>query len=191
MRLIIYKAVKADQKEFVEFWSSQYDYVKEFLYEKNIRQKMTEQSILNLYEWKNGRPLFAHQKTSVRENFIKHIDDLKTLQSDISANNFLILFPHGGPIWRIFWLHCWQPDRFPIYDQHVHRAMAFIQNGVIEEIPRTEIGKIESYCNRYLPFHEKFATIEGRAVDKALWVFGKFIKINPKFPTDYKLKILT
>jgi hypothetical protein len=76
--------------------------------------------------------------------------------------------------------------RFPIYDQHVHRAMAFIQTGALEEIPTDDAQKIASYIHRYLPFHATFAGIGiqsvNRAVDKALWAFGKFLS-EANFPT--------
>jgi hypothetical protein len=75
-----------------------------------------------------------------------------------------------------FWLHCWQPARFPIYDQHVHRAMAFIESGEREEIPKNEASKVRAYLDRYLPFHRQFAGLDLRAVDRALWFYGKFIK---------------
>ena len=88
----------------------------------------------------------------------------------------------GGAIWRIFWLHLQHPKLFPIYDQHVHRAMAFLQTGEREEIPDYDPQKVESYWRRYLPFHATFEGIESRSVDKALWAFGKFLK-EYRFPT--------
>ena len=41
----------------------------------------------------------------------------------------------GGAIWRIFWLHVQHTQHFPIYDQHVHRAMAFL----VEEPARYQL----------------------------------------------------
>ena len=181
MPMIIYQPLQANQQQFVEFWSLRYENAQENLYENNIRQELTEQSICELYQWKNGTPLSARKRESVHRNFIQHRDELAQLQPDASANDFLAQFANGGAIWRIFWLHCWQPNRFPIYDQHVHRAMAFIVNGAPEEIPQYDPRKIEAYINSYLPFHAQFAAIDGRAVDKALWVFGKFIN-EVKFP---------
>jgi hypothetical protein len=55
------------------------------------------------------------------------------------------------------------------------RTMAFIVNGIPEEIPIYDPRKIEAYIDRYLPFHAQFAAMDGRAVDKALWAFGKFL----------------
>lgn len=174
--MIIYQPVQATQQQFVEFWSLRYQDNQENLYSNNVGQALTEQRILDLFQWKNGTPLSAGKLTSVQDNFVKRRVQLAQLPSDVNANDFLAYFKNGGAIWRIFWLHCWQPTRFPIYDQHVHRAMTFISNGAPEEIPQYDPRKIEAYLDRYLPFHAQFAAIDGRAVDKALWAFGKFIK---------------
>ena len=173
--MIIYKPLQVNRQQFVEFWSLRYEYAEESLYLNNIGQALTEQRILELYRWKNGTPLSDKKLASVHRNFVQRRDELAQLQPNDSANDFLAHFINGGAIWRIFWLHCWQPNRFPIYDQHVHRAMAFIENGTREEIPQYDPRKIEAYINKYLPFHAKFSAIDGRTVDKALWAFGKFI----------------
>jgi hypothetical protein len=179
--MIIYQPLQATQQQFVEFWSLRYPDKHEHLYLSNVGKELTEQRILNLYQWKNGTPLSAGKLTSVQDNFVKRSVELAQLPTDINANDFLAHFKSGGAIWRIFWLHCWQPNRFPIYDQHVHRAMTFISNGVSEEIPPYDPRKIEAYVDVYLPFHAQFFGIDERAVDKALWAFGKFIN-EVKFP---------
>ncbi len=173
--MIIYQPLQANQQQFVEFWSLRYEYAEENLYIDNIGQELTEQRILDLYRWKNGTPLSDKKQASIHRNFIQRRNELAQCQPNDSANDFLARFSKGGAIWRIFWFHCWQPDRFPIYDQHVHRAMTFIETGATEEIPQYDPQKIEAYINRYLPFHARFAAIDGRTVDKALWAFGKFI----------------
>jgi hypothetical protein len=61
--------------------------------------------------------------------------------------------------------------------------MVFIQTGSPEEIPAYDAQKILSYCQRYLPFYATFDGIDHhRSVDKALWIFGKFLK-DATFPT--------
>lgn len=181
MPMIIYQPLQANTTEFVEFWSLRYEYAEENLYTDNIGQELTEQRILDLYRWKNGTPLSGRKLESVHRNFVQRRSELAQFQPNESANEFLARFADGGAIWRIFWLHCWQPARFPIYDQHVHRAMAFIETGNPEEIPQYDPRKIEAYIQRYLPFHAQFAHIDGRAVAKALWAFGKFIN-EANFP---------
>jgi hypothetical protein len=183
MPMIIYKPLPASPTQFVEFWSLRYRYAKEHLYNDNIGQELSEERIFELYEWKNGTPLSDPKRVSVYHNFVEHLGELTQLKSDLEPTAFLAQFPNGGAIWRIFWLHCWQPLRFPIYDQHVHRAMAFIVTGLPEEIPVSDQHKIHAYIHGYLPFHGTFHGIDSRSVDKALWAFGKFLK-EAHFPVE-------
>lgn len=181
MPLFIYTPVHATPSQFVEFWGRRYPNSDEHLYDNNIGLDLTEQRITELFLWKNGGPLSGKKQLAVRR-FVEHTGELKQCLPDQSAADLLYRFSDGGAIWRIFWLHCWQPLRFPIYDQHVHRAMVFIQTGQLEEIPTYDPRKIEAYVRRYLPFHAEFDGMEGRTVDKALWAYGKFLK-EPSFPT--------
>ena len=181
MPRLIYQPQQANPQVFVDFWSGRYHYVEEYLYAENIGQDLTEQRILDLFRWKNGRRLSARKRDSVIRNFANRVGELAEIQPNENARAFLNHFPEGGAIWRVFWLHCWQPAMFPIYDQHVHRAMAFIQGGEPEEIPTYDPRKIDSYIERYLPFSATFGELNARSVDKALWSFGKFLK-EASFP---------
>jgi hypothetical protein len=179
MPILIYKPLPASAAQFVEFWRNQYYDSTESLYDDNIGRELTEKRIIDLFQWKNGTRLSGPKAASVRRNFVERRGELGQLQPTQSTEDLLAHFPEGGVIFRIFWLHCWQPARFPIYDQHVHRATAFIQTGTREEIPADDAPTIASYICRYMPFHAKFNgmdTRSDRAVDKALWVFGKFLK---------------
>lgn len=178
--MYIYQAVEANLVQFIEFWSQRYEYAREDLYNNNIGLELTEQRITDLYLWKNGTPLSERKRNSVAVNFSARRHELEKFQSTFNVREFLNHFEHGGAIWRIFWLHCHRPNQYPIYDQHVHRAMAIIQTGEREEIPQYDPRKIETYIERYIPFYGQFLTdsIEMRAVDKALWAFGKFINEN-------------
>jgi hypothetical protein len=183
MRLIVYEPVKADGKAFVEFWSGRYSGYDDDFYEANLGQELTETRILDWFEWKNGRPLSAQKRNSVLKNFVARTGELESIPANETPTQILNRFSDGGAIWRIFWLHCWQPTRFPIYDQHVHRAMRFIESGVLDEIPTNDREKILAYTEQYLPFHALFDGFPHRVVDKALWAFGKFIGEN-NFPTE-------
>jgi hypothetical protein len=181
MPMHIYQPVEADINEFVDFWGQRYRYPEEHLYDDNIGRELTDQRILNLFRWKNGTLLSEKKYDSIQQNFIQRRDELLQFEGNLVPNEFLEKFGKGGAIWRIFWLHCFRPGEYPIYDQHVHRAMAFIQ-GEPEEIPQyDDARKIKTYIERYLPFYERFAAIDMRKVDKALWSFGKFINGN-NFP---------
>lgn len=183
VNLPIYVPATASTAEFVRYWSAQYDWEgDEVLYSSNIGRALTRPSVRQLYEWKNKSRLSAKKLASVERNYIARIAELDRLPRSTSPNQFLGLFSAGGAIWRIFWLHCWQPTRFPIYDQHVHRAMSSIQTGEREEIDRwDDEPKVDAYVTRYLPFHAMFEQQDQRNTDRALWAFGKFLK-SSKIP---------
>jgi hypothetical protein len=61
--------------------------------------------------------------------------------------------------------------------------MRFILAGVPEEIPGKDPDKIRAYVEQYMPFHARFDGLPQRAVDKALWAFGKFLGDN-NFPHE-------
>lgn len=180
MMLVTYSPQRSSPQDFVVFWARQYNYKLEHLYTNNIGQALTAERVHQLFKWKNGSRLSDRKQRSVDNNFVAHIPKLTGISPETDAHVFLNEFPNGGAIWRIFWLHCWQPNRFPIYDQHVHRAMAFIEHQRIEELPAQDEEKVQLYLKRYLAFHQNFAG-EQRSVDKALWVYGKFVKAT-QFP---------
>lgn len=173
----IYREDPASPKEFVEFWGRQYQYPDESLYTEGLARPLTIDRIRQLYAWKNGGKLSRNKQRSVERNYIERLQDLNGMPLDTSARSFLDLFPSGGAIWRIFWLHIWQPQRFPIYDQHVHRAMSFIQRRSPEDLRQfSDNEKIAAYLERYLPFQHQFEGLDRRAVDRALWAFGRFVR---------------
>ena len=179
MRLLIYRSESVEIKEFVSFWASQYDSRRypDDVYFKYIG-KRTPEAISALFEWKNGGPLPAKKKRSVKENYIDRLDEIKRLPADVSPQEFLDRFSKGGAIWRIFWLHCCRPA-FPMYDQHVHRAMSFITGGQSSELKgRSEADIIALYLDSYVAFYQQFEGLElgSRQVDRALSSFGKFLK---------------
>jgi hypothetical protein len=183
VQLIIYEPINATPEAFVEFWAARYTGYDDDFYEANVGQELTETRILEWSEWKNGTPLSGPKKNSVMRNFVARRNELVLLTQGETASNFLARFSEGGVIWRIFWLHCWQPARFPIYDQHFHRAMRFIEAGVREETPVKDPDKIRAYIEWYIPFHARFDGLPQRAVDKALWAFGRFVREN-SFPHE-------
>jgi len=179
---------------FLNFWAPQYTSALEHLYEENISVKpFTDEAIMKLFEWKNGSKLAEKKRKSVVQNYVsrKHSEWVgQAIRSRRGASlqeltefarEFLkTAFPEGGPIWRIFWLHCCN-QAFPIYDQNVHRAMIFMEEGRIEELNRfTAQKKIELYLTRYLPFHRHFSE-DQRNIDRALFMFGDFVRNWPGF----------
>lgn len=182
----------AAPREFIEFWALRYAPSQDALYTANINcRHHTATTLAELFRWKIGAWLFSNSlKRTVKPHFLARIQQARELPPDISAADFLDVFQDGGAIYRIFWLHCWHPQRFPIYDQHVHRAMSFIQHGRVEELNECgDEAKIAKYIDTYIPFFKTFPLtglafdvnadgVRSRIVDRALFTFGKAIKLQ-------------
>lgn len=179
--LITLESRSASSVEFVEFWSRQYSYDADradLPYEENINKPLTRERIITLFEWKNGSRLSAKKLASVESNYIESSYPLPREDDAAEIADFLI--QPGGVVWRVFWLHCNQPDAFPIYDQHVHRAMAHLQGRGELEIPSNYKARAKLYADDYRTFFSQFVASEHRAIDRALWAYGKFVKDYPK-----------
>jgi hypothetical protein len=59
--------------------------------------------------------------------------------------------------------------------------MRYIQTGKIVEIGTKNEQKYEVYVNEYIPFFREFKADSDRQVDKALFSFGKFLKLAAKY----------
>jgi len=176
MSLAIYSFSETDRETFVTFWSNKYQYTLENLYVDNIQQPLNENRVTNLFFWKNGKRLSARKLQSVRENYIAHLENLPALNNTVQLQNYFAQLD-GGMIWNFFWLHCINPNLSPIFDQHTYRAYKFISDNVVSEISElTDNEKSDFYFNNYIPFFNQFINNENRRVDKALFMFGKFLK---------------
>lgn len=165
------------REQFVEFWDRVYEFPDTDVYEEEIGKPLTPERVRRLFLWKNGGKLPERTRASVEANFVQRIDEAKALPTATGAREFLERFDEGGAIFRIFWLHLWQPERHPMLDQHVYRAMSFIRTGGPGEIPSYDPKKIELYVEEYRPFLTRhFDGLDPRKVDRALWAFGKAIK---------------
>lgn len=168
----------APESEFVELWASLYSAPNEELYDRNIGRRLTERRLTELFAWKNGGPLSTLKAASIRRHYVGKRPTVRPLSSRSDLVDFIS--QSGGAIWRIFWLHCHHRHGFPIFDQHVYRAMRYLQTGTVMEIPASNRTKAACYIDRYLPFYQSFAHPDPRAVDKALWSFGKFLVTYPQ-----------
>jgi hypothetical protein len=166
-------------EEFVKFWAEAYDYPSDSLYTKNIGQPLTKERIHELFIWKNGGKLSRLKEKSVSDYYVSSISKLETIPKDTLPDQWLKDFGKGGAIWNIFFLHIWNP-KFPIFDQHVFRAMRFIETGKVLEIPSAKDKKTEFYLSEYRPFYSRLETelksSDPRDLDRALWKFGQFLK---------------
>lgn len=84
-----------------------------------------------------------------------------------------------GFIWGLFALHCFYPKVYPLYDQHVYRAYANIQNPniILPSTASTNWAKYLEYAHFFnsLVSRENFSQVE---IDRALWAYGKYLKTN-------------
>ncbi|MDB5323410.1 MAG: hypothetical protein JWN40_5041 [Phycisphaerales bacterium] len=165
----------ADAATFIEFWNNQYDYDQEHLYDTHIGAPITPDSLAALFEWKNGSALSAKKQKSIQQYLFP--SERIAADADLDTLKEFLCRP-GGAIWRIYWLHIQHPQRFPIYDQHVHRAMASLSGSPNFEIPKAKHQKVSTYLNQYLPFMSFFQLFPIRKVDRALWAYGRFLSFK-------------
>jgi hypothetical protein len=164
---------KVTLRDFVRFWEQLYSGYDEDFYQANIGRPLTEERVAGWFVWKNGTPLSAKKIKGVRRYLSpeEHIDRAATTEALLKFLN-----RPGGAIWRIFWLHLQHPEHFPIYDQHVHRAMGFMLNWPDLEIPNSNPEKVRAYLGHYRTFFARFEGCNHRQVDRALWTFGRFLR---------------
>ena len=167
--------IKADNTtSFINHWSERYEYSSEPKYTRNIGKPLTETSRRELFEWKNGSAISSAKLRSIEINYpLTFTGDIHTRY--LSSKN------GGGAIWNIFYAHCLAPEKYPMFDQHVFRAMRYLKNSKIEEIPSNDNSKISIYLEEYIDFHTALGKWEERKADKALFTFGRFLKIAKEF----------
>jgi len=160
-------------QQFVECWKEYYnEYDEEIYYTHMTNDPITENDIRALFEWKNGMTLSGAKMNSIeskvlnKTNLINELRNTANLDFDTLNNHFIDL----AAIWRIFVLHIINPFEFPIFDQHVFRAMRFIKTHKVEDLKNDDLAKIEIYKNEYLPFYWDLAKglDDLRSCDKAL-----------------------
>ncbi|BCZ45838.1 hypothetical protein psyc5s11_19050 [Clostridium gelidum] len=82
-----------------------------------------------------------------------------------------------GFIWAIFVVHCFYPEVYPLYDQHVYRTYKFmISEG--KEISNLAINDWNEYF-KYNEFFKDLLTelnIDYWKLDRGLWAYGKHLK---------------
>lgn len=171
----------SSRDEFVQCWAPRYWHFVERevdeRYDRHIGRPYTPGDVVALFEWKNGIRLSNAKRASVERNFIARLDELHALPEDLEPGDFFRRWSKGGAIWRTFWLHLWQPMRFPIYDQHLYRGMSWIGEWESQEIPTSDKQKIRDFLELCLPFWWEHG-LSSRDDDRALWTFGKVLKMG-------------
>lgn len=172
-----FKRTEVNASDFVRFWRQLYIYPNSEIYDLNILKPLDENRIWSLYRWKNGTEISAKKRQSIESIYIRALGDAFPSLGTVEEGQEYLRTIRGGAIWDIFWLHCINPGIFPIFDQHTYRAMARIKSLDLEEIPTGRDAKLNAYFCHYIEFvKESFPGEDLRAVDKALFAYGRFLK---------------
>lgn len=171
-----FRITAKDLASFLHHWSSKYSFADEHKYTNNIGKPLTRKSLRELFEWKNGTgAAIANAKAqSIAANYPL------TFNGD-RRGRYLNHKETGGAIWNIFYLHCLDPQTWPIFDQHTFRAMHYMQTGRIVELAATPKKKYEVYESQYIPFVSGLGAADRRTIDKALFAFGQFLKLAARY----------
>lgn len=181
MKLVILNNSSAnDLNSFINSWSKLYSYSNEAIYNKSIAKvTFTKTDIQNLYKWKNGMKLSVLKQKSLDTKITSKLTIINAFKKSENLNleDFQKEFKEVSAVWKIFLLHTIKPTKFPIYDQHIHRAFLFINNEDWTNISNSSItdkAKEKFYFNTYLPFIESQNINDLKKLDEA-FAFGQFL----------------
>ena len=168
-------------ESFINSWSKQYSFSNEAIYSNSISKKaFTITDIQNLYVWKNGMKLSELKQKSLDgkiKSKLSIINDFKsTYELDLKV--FSKEYKNLSAVWKIFLLHLINPNKYPIYDQHIHRSFLFIHNEDWSNISNDSVlnkDKEMFYFNRYLPFIQESNVTDLKQLDEAFFAFGQFL----------------
>ncbi len=183
---ILQKADSNDFKNFIQFWSKLYYYPSELEnhYAETISKEIFDESdIQRLFLWKNRMTLSIKKQICLEKKVKSKLDLINFMKSndEWQISYFIENFDNLTAVWEFFLLHIIKPKKYPIYDQHVHRAFNFINGLSIIGISANTITnkeKKEFYLNKYLPFISNLNGHNLKTVDEALFAFGQFLRTN-------------
>jgi len=181
LNLPILSSVKVDNiNVFIEYWSKLYSYRDEWKYSENIYlAQFTDINILQLFEWKNGSELSEGKSEGFRRNILGKLQEINLFKSsaNLIQEEFLSEFESVTAVWKIFLLHTIKPNKYPIYDQHVHRAYNYIKGIPFEQIKNTipDKEKLNFYFGDYLTFINSIRISDLKKMDEAFFAFGKLL----------------
>lgn len=129
--------------------------------------------------WKSNTPVgydvwnyVSNNQVEVRVKVpIKFSDEKPSLVTELVARKGF------GFIWTIFVLHCFYPEIYPLYDQHVYRAYRFMDSEG-KESPNLATNQWSEYA-KYKDFFKALLNelnIEYWKLDRGLWAYGKHLK---------------
>lgn len=185
MNFVLLSKQSVDMVDFINFWSDYYFDKYDNKYSENIdKEYFNRENLISLYEWKNGSVLSERKKIGLRKKVLAKIKIINSLKDQFNLELFKKEFKDMTVIWKIFLLHIIKPNKYPIFDQHVFRAMVYIKFFKIEEIPNKESERERIYFEEYVDFFNeiklKSPSNFNKKIDESLWAFGKFLKSNYK-----------
>lgn len=179
LNLPIIQNEQASLPQFINFWSSFFDYPKEELYLKVDQAQFSEADMRDLFEWKNGMALSGAKINSLNKKIIAKLEIVNRFKESkkVDIEAFKLEFDNLSFVWKIFLLHIIKPKTYPIYDQNIHRCFNFIHAKEHRRISAaiSEKSKEQFYFEDYLPFIETLNGIPLRKIDRAFYTFGQFL----------------
>lgn len=147
--------------------------------------------ITALFHWKNNMGKEKDRLSVSKKVFVQKIltrmDKVNQLKKSFDIDLYMDNFDDLPAIWGITLLHVVSSGSYPIYDQHVHRALMYCSKGIVEEIPISNGKKYKVYRQDYVPFFDNLRQqalhLTPKQIDDALWSFGKFLSRYPKMFT--------
>jgi len=164
----------------LDYWAKMYNYPGYERYEELLRlHAWRYDDLLELFTWKNGMPLSGKKVLVFKKHIAAHIDSINKLRTHFDKEKFDQLFLPLRFIWRIFLLHIVN-SQYPIFDQHVYRAMIYIRQQNFQELPQSQAWRMRIYNEEYLSFFSELKAFCGgyseKVIDNALWAIGRFLK---------------
>ena len=188
---------------FIEYWAGIYNDSNESLYEKNIKKDLNSENIFELYHWKYGqKPKSKSHVKTINNNYVNSLSKYKSCNPNHGKlkDRYLKHSKEGGPVWNIFFLHVLSMNEnfnkklkkyvYPIFDQHVYRAMYFIQpkditqSKLFRELPSLNKQDRFTAYETYRIFYQNIEHDTNlhlnkgddkyrRKIDRALFCFGE------------------
>lgn len=177
-------------QEFINYWKKRYSYGNDDKYEELMKNNLANDadSLRKLFVWKNNNMNLSPQKQGSIDEKIEWLESVKECgekERIKMAKEKYLCRSKGGAIWNIFFLHCLARQEFPIYDQHTFRSMKYLKTGEFAKNETSDKEKYKNYITEYVPFlNENFEGYNRRDIDKALFTFGKFLKILKTYKID-------
>lgn len=174
--------ILSNPEEFVDKWSSHYEYKNEYLYGNHIEEGLENyESFLELFRWKNKILNISDKKMKVINYYWSKVEILKCLKHEFNWELFENEFEpdKSSCIWKIFLLHITNPNDFPIFDVHVFRFHHFIKYGFMKEIPNNQKLKYDYYKNEYIGWFRELRNIHllnPKKMDESFFKFGQILK---------------